>query len=288
MSIFPQLLANAIIAGSIYALVALSFSLIYNATKFFNLSHGAMITVGGYATFYLAKTLGWNMYLSVIVAMIFSGLVGVCLDRFIFRPLRRKKASNMIMLVASLGAFTVIQAIIAILFTSQFQTLSNLITHLRIYQIFGASITQVQTIILILAVVIMATLVVMLKKTLFGKAITAISDDEEVAKIVGIDTDKIISWVFFIGSAIAGLAGAMVGFDTGIEPTMGLLLLLGGIIAVIVGGITNIYGALLGAFVVASAENFGIWKLAGEWRPAIAYSLLILFLLFRPQGIIKK
>ncbi len=131
-------------------------------------------------------------------------------------------------------------------------------------------------------------LVLLFKFTIFGKAIKAISDDEEVARIIGINTNKIIGYVFFIGSAIAGLSGILMGFDTGIEPTMGMSLLLKGVIASIIGGVGNIYGGVLGAFLLGFVENFGIWKISGEWKDAIAFAILILFLLFRPQGILKK
>lgn len=215
-------------------------------------------------------------------------LIGYILDKFIYLPLRKRKASNMVLLVASLGAFTAIQAIIAILFTSQFQTLSRNASGQKIYEIFGGIITQTQLLILISGIVITAGLVLFLNKTMSDKTIRAISDDEEAAKIVGINTNKIIGYVFFIGSAIAGLAGILVGFDTGIEPTMGMGLLLKGVIASIVGGIGNIYGGVLGALLLGFAENFGIWKISGEWKDAIAFALLIIFLLFRPRGIINK
>ncbi|MDO8655872.1 MAG: TIGR01841 family phasin, partial [Nanoarchaeota archaeon] len=116
----------------------------------------------------------------------------------------------------------------------------------------------------------------------------ATQTQEEVSKIVGINTSKIIGRVFFIGSAIAGLAGILIGFDTGIEPTMGLSLLLKGVIASIIGGIGNVYGGVLGAFLLGFIENFGIWKISGEWKDAIAFGVLIIFLLFRPQGILRK
>ena len=247
-----------------------------------------MATAGGYAVFYFGTTLGWNIYLSVVVGIILAGLMGYGLDKIIYRPLRRRKASNMILLVASLGAFTAIQAIIAILFTSQFQTLSSNIGGQKIYEIFGAVITQTQVIILISGILIMLSLAAFLKFSLVGKAIKAVSDDEEVAKIIGINTNKIIGYVFFIGSAIAGWAGIMIGFDTGIEPTMGMSLLLKGVIASIIGGVGNIYGGVLGAFLLGFVENFGIWKLSGEWKDAIAFCLLIIFLVVRPKGIIKK
>ncbi|MBT4730462.1 branched-chain amino acid ABC transporter permease [Candidatus Woesearchaeota archaeon] len=288
MDIIPQLVLNSIIAGSIYALIALGFNLIYGATKFFNLSHGVMAAIGGYTVFYFAKTLGWNLPLSIVVGVLLAGLIGYALDKLVYFPLRKRKASNMVLLVASLGLFTAIQAIIAILFTSQFQTLSQNISGQRIYEILGGVITQTQLTILISALVITVGLVLLLKYTMFGKAIKAVSDDEEVAKIVGINTNKIISYVFFIGSAIAGLGGILVGFDTGIEPTMGFALLLKGVIAAIIGGVGSIYGALIGAFLLGFVENFGIWQISGEWKDAIAFILLILFLIFRPRGIMNK
>jgi len=295
MEILPQLILNSIIAGAIYSLIALGFNLIYGATKFFNLAHGVLAAVGGYAVFYFSKTLGLDIYLSVIIGVILAGLIGYGLDKLIYLPLRRKKASGLILLVASLGAFTAIQAIIAILFTSQFQTLSQGVGAQKIYEIGGPStlfgagvITQTQLIILFSGLAIMAGLVLLLKFTMFGKAVKAISDDEEAAKIVGINTNKIISKIFFIGSAIAGFAGILVGFDTGIEPTMGMGLLLKGVIASIIGGVGNIYGGVLGAFLLGFVENFGIWKISGEWKDAIAFGVLILFLLFRPHGIFKK
>jgi len=288
MSILPQLIANSLIAGAIYLLVALGFNLIFSVTKFFNLAHGAMAVVAGYSVFYFGKMLGWNVYLVIILAVLIAGCLGFGVDKVVYRPLRRRKASNLVLLVASLGVFTVLQAVIAILFSSQFQTISSLWPDNKVYEFNGAIMTQVQIVMLLAGLIIAALLAFVLKKTMFGKAVKAIGDDEEVAKIIGVDTNKIIGKVFFIGSAMAGLAGILVGVDTGLEPTMGLELLLNGIIAAIIGGLGNLYGGVLGAFLLGFVENFGIWKIPGEWKAAIAFGLLIIFLLFRPQGIIKK
>ncbi len=297
-SIVPQLIANSIIAGGIYALVALGFNLIYGATKFFNLTHGVIAAIGGYTVYYLTKKndslavffnhSSGSVVLAVIIGVLVAALVGYLLDLFLYRKLRERKASPMVFLVASLGAFTCLQAFLAILFTSQFQTLGGNAGDIVTYTIGGGIITEIQAIIVVSVLVIMVLLGVFLKKSLFGKSVEAISDDEHVAKIVGINTEKIISIVFVIGSAIAGLAGILVGFDTGLEPTMGMNLLLKGVIASIIGGIGNVYGGVLGAFLLGFVENFGIWKISGEWKDAIAFGLLIVFLLVRPQGILKR
>lgn len=284
----PQLILNSIIAGAIYAMIALGFNLIYGTAKFFDLGYGALAAVGGYSVFYLYKTLGLNIYISVILGMLIAGAVGFLVYRLVYSPLRAKKSSGMVLLVAALGVLTAIQALIAILFTSQFQTLSRSAGSESVFNVFGGVITQTQLITLILGLLIMVGIGLVFRFTLFGKAIKAIGDDEEVSRIVGINTNKIIGWVFFIGSAIGGLAGILIGFDTGIEPTMGLSLLLKGVIASIIGGIGNVYGGVIGAFLLAFIENFGIWQISGEWKDAIAFAVLILFLLFRPQGILKR
>jgi branched-chain amino acid transport system permease protein len=288
MSIIPQLIVNSIIVASIYTLVALGFNLAYSTTKFFNLAHGVLAAVGAYIVFYIATHLGWNIYVAVTVGVLGAGLAGYLADRVVYLPLRRRKASGLVLLVASLGVFTMLQALLAILFTSQFQTLSNFSPVQRVFDLGGAYMTGLQMVILAAALVMTLALALVLKFTMFGKAVKAVADDAEVAQIVGINTDRVIGIVFFISGALAGLAGIFVGFDTGIEPTMGLLLLLSGIIASIVGGIGNVYAGIVGALALGLVDNFGIWKISGEWRVAMAYGLLILFLIFRPQGIFKR
>jgi branched-chain amino acid transport system permease protein len=288
MDIVPQLILNSIIAGSIYALLAMSFNLTFGATKFFNFAHGSFAVIGAYAVFYLFKTLGLPIFLAILIGILTAGVFGFIFDKIIFLPLRKRKSTNLVKLVASIGLFSIIQAVIAILWTSQFQTLSGTSTTQKLYQISSGVITQTQVVIFASAFAVFFALISLLRFTLFGKAINALSDDEEVAKIVGINTNKIMSYVFFIGAIIAGLTGILVGFDTGIEPTMGMNLFLKGVIAAIVGGIGSVSGGLLGGFVLGFVENFGIWKISGEWKDAIAFSLLILFLIFRPQGIFKR
>lgn len=289
VDIVPQLTANSIIAGATYALIALGFNLIYGTTKFFNLAHGVVAAAGAYAVFALISVyaLPIGIWPAGILGVVAAGTVGWGLNALVYAPLRARKASPMVLMVASLGAFTVIQAGLAMLFTSQFQSLSRG-GGSGAFEVWGAIITHTQALIILASILIAVGLVLMMRRTLFGKAVAAIQDDEEVARIVGIDTDAIIGKIFFIGSGIAGIAGILIGLDTGIEPTMGMNLLLKGTIASIVGGVGSIMGGFFGAFILGFAENFGIWKISGEWKDAIAFALLIIFLIFRPQGIFRK
>lgn len=288
MEIIPQLIFNSVIAAAVYLLMAVGFNLIFGAAKFFNLAHGVMAAIGGYVVFLLAVRLGVNAHAAAVAGAALAGLAGYGLDILVFRPLRRRRASNMVMLVASLGVLSLVEAVIAILFTSQFQVLPVSAGGQRTFVFLGGVVTGAQLVILACALAASAVLLWLLNKTMFGKAVKAVSDDEEVARIVGIDADRVIGRVFFIGSALAGLAGILTGFDTGIEPSMGMNLLLKGVIASIIGGVGSLYGSILGAFLLGFVENFGIWKIPGEWKDVIAFSLLVLFLLFRPDGIIKR
>ncbi len=283
---FFQLLLNGIIAGAIYSMIVLGFNLIYWVTKFFNIAHGVIAVVGAYTVLFLYKMLKLNLYFSVAAGILVAGILGLVLDRTIFLYLRRRNASNVAMFVTSLGIFTVLQAIISILFSSQFQILTETFLAQRTFNVFNGVITDIHLIIIITVISILAVFHLIINKTTFGKAVKAIGDDEEVAKIIGINTDKIISYVFFIGSLIAGLTGILIGFDTGMMPTFGMGLLLKGVTASIIGGIGNIYGGVLGSFLLGMVENFGVWKISGEWKDAIAFGLLIVFLVFRPRGIL--
>lgn len=283
-SIIPQIIANSLIAGSLYTLVGLGFFMIYRTVKFFDLGYGVLITFGGYIMYWLFKILGLNSVIALVGSLVLSGVLSLIIYFLIYQPLRTRKSSNMVMLVGSLGLFTALQAIIAILFSSRFQTI-NIRALQEAVNIGGAFITYTQLISLGSSFFIFFFLYFLLLKTRFGASVRAIGDDEEVAKIVGINTKKVISLVFVIAGVIAGLAGLLVGLDTGIEPTMGMNLLLKAVVVVIIGGIGQIYGVIIGAFLLALIENIAVWHLSGEWKDVIAFSVLILFLLIRPKGI---
>lgn len=279
---------NGVIAGSIYVLVALGYNLIYKVTKFSNLAHGGVLILGSYVVFYLTKNQLMNMWVACLIGVISAGLCGFFLEKTLFLPLRRKKASKMILFIASLGVLMVIQAIITISFSNQSWNILPIETIPTTYKFLGGVINQIQVVILLIDVIVVFILAILFKLTLFGRIVRAISDDEEVAKIIGIDTEKYLGLVFFIGSSIVGLAGILISLDVGIEPTMGFGFLLKGIIASIVGGVDNFFGPILGAFFLGLVENIGIWKLQGEWKDSIALLFLILYLTYRRYKTVKK
>jgi branched-chain amino acid transport system permease protein len=286
-----QLIINGIIAGSIYALIAIGFTVIYKTVKFFHLAHGAVYTAGAYLTYSMVKlnldngvwTLEW--FFAFLVGIIGAGVLGILIDRVVYYPLRKQNASNLIFLLASFGVFIFLQNLIQLIYGAQILTIRTGPVK-EGHHFLGAVITDVQITILLVSLVCLIGLWVFIQKTKLGKAMRAVSDDPIAANVVGINPEKIILFSFAIGSALAGLAGILISFETNIEPTMGFNAILKGIIASIVGGIGSIPGAVLGGFFLGLAENLGVWKIQAGWKDAIAFAILIIFLLIRPWGIL--
>ena len=216
-----------------------------------------------------------------------AGAAGLAIYRGIYYYLRRQARSPLVMLVASLGLLLSITAFISIIFSPDGRPLAEPFGSVP-WAFGGATIKPFQVFIIGVALVVFAGLALLLNRTSFGKAVRAIGDDEEVARIVGINTPVVIAIIFFLGAAISALGGILLGEDIGIRPQMGLLLLLKGWIASVVGGIGNIYGALLGGFVLGMVENYGVWYISAQWKDAIAFILLIFFLSFWPKGILPR
>jgi len=287
-----QLFVNGLIAGAIYALIALGFSVIYKTVRFFHFAHGAVYAIGAYAAYGVISILpsGWGVggwFVAVPAGIILGAAAGVGLDRGIYRPLRDRKASNLILLLASFGVFIFIQNLIALIFGSQILTLRSSVVR-EGWHVLGAVITPIQVLIIAASIVTFGLCWWIVAKTRLGRAIRAVADDSVGASVCGIDPERTIMWAFLIGSALAGVAGILISLETNLEPTMGFNAVLKGIIASIIGGIGSIGGALFGGVFLGLVENLGIAFIPAGWKDAIAFGLLIIFLLLRPQGIFGK
>ena len=251
------------------------------------ISTGAAAAVGSYCGFLIANAPGAKLYLSWVFSCLLAGAVGLALYRSLYVYMRQRARSPLVMLVASLGILLAITAFIVIVFQSTPHPLPEAFGN-EPWTIGEATIKGFNVFTIGMAIAGFVGLLLLLKKTRFGRMVRAIGDDEEVAKVVGINTTVIIAIVFFIGAAFAALAGLLSGHDTAIQPRIGLLLLLKGWIASVVGGIGNLYGAIVGGFILGMIEQFGIWDLAGEWKDVISFVVLILFLSFWPLGLLPK
>jgi len=285
MSIVSQLFVNGLIAGAIYALVASGFSLIYGTCKFIHFAHGAVIAFAAYILFLLFSTLGLNFGFSVIITIILTAFLGLLMNLSIYKQLRKRKTSGVILLIASFGILILIESLILLFFGADVKTIGFLKVTKGL-EFLGAIITPLQIFIIITSIILLALLFIFMKHTKVGKAMRAVSDNKDVASIVGISPEKIYNWSFVIGSAIAGIAGILVALEQNLEPTMGTGLIIKGFTGAVIGGIGSVPGAIFGSFLLGFAENFGIWFLPSGYKDAIAFILLFLFLLFRPKGIL--
>ncbi|MGH7799560.1 MAG: branched-chain amino acid ABC transporter permease [Thermodesulfobacteriota bacterium] len=282
-----QLLINGIIAGSIYALIAIGFGLIYGTTRFFHFAHGAVFTAGAYFAYTFKVLWGLPFYPSLVLAVFLASLLGVLIEVVVYRPLRHREATSLILLLASLGVFIVIQNIISLIFGDDTKTIRSGIVQEGI-NIFGARITPIQITIMAVSVLLFVVSGLIIKYTKIGKAIRAVANDPELAKISGIDSERIILLTFLFGSALAGVAAILISLDTDMTPMMGFYALIMGVIAVIVGGVGSIPGAAFGGLLLGLAQHLGVWKISSEWQDAIAFVILLIFLLFRPYGFFGK
>ena len=251
------------------------------------LAFALALAAGTAAGFLISSAPGAGLYLSWGVSCLLAGIVSLALYRGLYMRMRARARSPLTMLVASLGVLLAITALISVIFQPTSRPLPDAFGGAP-WSVGGATIKGFNVFAIGVALAGFAALWLLLRKTAFGKAVRAISDDEEVAKVVGINTAVVISVVFFIGAMYAAMGGLLSGHDTAIQPRMGLLLLLKGWIASVVGGIGSLYGAIVGGFALGVIEQFGIWDLAGEWRDAISFVLLILFLSFWPRGILPR
>ncbi len=288
MEVVIQIVLNSLYLGSLYAILGVAFNLGYGPTRFVNMSHGLTAAVGGYIVFTLTRE-GLGFWWSVVLALLLSAFFSWLVDYFLQRPLRQARATTLVPFVTSLGVMIVGQGVLAIIFSSQFWTLPNLPFWVGVrHDFFGAILTGTQLLTMGFAPIVIFSVFLLLKYSRFGKALRAVSDDPEVAKMVGVDTDVVFGWTHVLIGILAGSAGVLAAMDTGVYPTMTLLLILIAVIVGVVGGLGSVSGALLAGYLFSFIENFGVWQLGSGWRPAIATGLLLVFLLFRPTGIMGE
>jgi len=282
MAIAAQLIMNGLIAGSIYALMAAGFSLMYSLQKFMNIAHGATYVAGAFTAFTFAVLLDFPMWLAFILGIIAAMLLGILTNTIIFEPLQKQKEKGNALLMSSFGVFLLVEAIILILFGADVKSFGLPVKKGMLF--LGAIVTPVQLVIIFIAPVIFFLLWLLLYKTKTGIALRASADNEDIAKTMGINVRFMTFLTTGIGSALAGIAGILVALEQNLEHTMGLSAILKGLTAAVVGGIGNVPAAILGGYLIGLAENLGIWYLPSGYKDAIAFGVLIIFLLVRPQG----
>ncbi|API88464.1 branched-chain amino acid ABC transporter permease [Marinilactibacillus sp. 15R] len=286
MSSFMQQVINGLSLGSIYALIALGYTMVYGIIKLINFAHGEIFMIGAFVGYATIQFLNVGLIPALLVAMTASALLGVIIERVAYRPLR--KSSRITALITAIGVSYLIQNGMIQWVGPNVRSFPQVLTNTR-YDLGFFSISRIQLIIFGTSIILMIALQLIVHQTKMGKAMRAVSMDPEAAQLMGINVNHVISFTFMLGSALAGAGGVLVGlFYNTINPTMGFLPGLKAFIAAVLGGIGIIPGAMLGGILIGLTETMVVAYGNSLLRDAVVFVILILILLVRPSGILGK
>jgi branched-chain amino acid transport system permease protein len=299
MSFFFQELVNGITTGALYSLVALGFSMVYGVLKLLNFAHGDLYMIGAYIGFFVIQWFGGPQHLTIAVPLLLvimfvlaAGLVGglgVAIERFAYRPLR--DAPRIAPLITAIGVSFFLESSALLLFGAQYRVYNtaDFISLSSGIQIGSVTIDSVQILVLVLGVVLMAGLQLLVNRTRLGRQMRAVAADREAAEMLGINVNFVITATFFLGSALAGVAGIMGGLlFNQVTSTIGFIVGLKAFTAAVVGGIGSIPGAMLGGLVIGVAESFVTGYISSTYSNLIVFGILIVVMLLRPTGLLGR
>lgn len=282
---FQQLLANGIFVGSFYAMMALSWGLIFSTTKIFHFAHALVFTIAGYAA-WMASTRGVPIAGLFIVAAVAGALAGLGINRGLYLPLRKRNALQLNVFLAALGALVAGEATIQYFFGVNARRIAGFEpTPISVGRV---GFTTLEVLVTVVSWTVIGAVAFFLLRTRQGVAIRAVESNPELARAMGISTEKVYRNVFFIGSAMAGVGGLLFALKETASPTMGVEPLIAGFIGVFLGGIGSIMGAVLGGLLLGLASNLGGIFLPGHLQVIVAFILLFVVLIFRPSGLFAR
>ncbi|MCP4404275.1 MAG: branched-chain amino acid ABC transporter permease [bacterium] len=291
-------LVNGVTLGGVYAMIAVGYTLVYGIMFMINFAHGEIFMFGAYAAFFAFSTLStsgslplpWVVAFGIVllVAMAISACVGLLAERTAYRPLRQ--APRLTLLISAIGASIFLQNVMMLITQGRIKYYPDAVLVKGSIPLFGGiALEKIGLLIIILSVVMMVALYTIIQKTKTGKAIRAVAEDRDTASLMGVNVNRIIVTTFFLGSSMAGAGGLMVGLrDTQINHMMGFLPGMKAFTAAVLGGIGNIPGAMFGGYFLGVAEALGAQFMPAEYKDVIAFSLLVLVLIFRPTGIMGE
>ena len=282
---FLQQLVNGLTLGSLYAVLAIGLTLVFGVLNIINMAHGGIFMIGAFVGLFMVTVFEANIFVAILVAMFVGAILGYLLEFVALRPLRKKNVSHLAPLISTIGVSIFIESVALLVWGPQTRSFPpDFIGGLIDFGMF--KISMVQIIGLGVSIVLMLILNVLIKNTKIGKAIRAVSLSTETASLLGINPTLVISVTVMLASALGSAAGVLVGlsFDA-VEPMMGVVIGFKGLAVLILGGLGNITGAMVGGFILGVSEVFSVAYGASSYRDAVAFGLIILLLFWRPQGL---
>ena len=282
-----QVAVNTILTAAPLALVAVGFGIIFSVSRFFHFAHGVVFTAGAYCAFLLSTYAGFPVVVSIPVAVVTSAFLGCGIEIIVYRPLRRRNSSPLVLLLASLGVYILLQNVISLSFGDETRSMRRAVVAVGISWL-GVRITDVQVAVIAASVAVVTAVLLLMEKAKMGTLMRGVGSNPMLAEVSGVSRDRVVLYSFGVGSALAGLAGTLVAMDVGMTPAMGLNALMMSVVATVVGGVRSVSGVTLGAVFLSLAQHLGAWKISSRWQDAIAFVILLAFLLVRPEGVLGK
>ena len=283
MQELAQTTINGLSSGAIYALGAIGLSLVYGILKLVNFAHGDFMTLGGYVAFAVNVTAGMPLLVAGLASLVAVAVLGLLLEYSVWRPMRRRGAGILQLLLLSLGLAFVIRNLILFQWTARDRGLD--VDQTQVWHPLDLDLTRIQVIVMATAGVVLVLVAVMLKSTLIGKSMRALSDSFDLAEVSGVNTTRVVAYTWLLAGSLAGLAGVLAAIYTTLTPNTGWFLLLSIFAAVVLGGIGNAYGALIGGLALGLVQEWSTMFVVPTYKEAIGFGVLILVLLLRPQGV---
>ncbi len=284
-----QQVANGVFLGSIYALFAMGYTLVFGVLDLLNLAHSAVFMLGAFIGLQLVVAAGWPLWAAVLGAIAAGGLLGVLIDRVAFAPLRRRADAHFAGLISSIALAIILGAVALGVFGPNSRRFPQGTFPGGRVEFAGASLSVLQLVILVLSVALMLGLDWLVRSSRLGRAMRAVAENPRAARLLGVDVERVTLITFALSSALGAAAGTMfaLAFNL-IRIEMGLAIELKGLAVIIVGGMGSLPGAMLGGLVLGLAEVFSIARIGSGWRDAVAFGLLFAILLLRPQGLLGR
>ena len=280
-------LYNALFVGSVYALFALGFALVFSVLDILNLAHPTTFMLGAFAAYFATTALGLPWYLAAVLAFFACGAFGIALDRIAFAPLRRRSAPGLSAMISSLAVTLIVVRLIELRYGGDFITFPAGAVPSLVLRIGDAVLEGIRLGIVVLSIVLMLGLTYVVRRTQLGRDLRALAENPRAARILGVDVDRAISATFFVSSALGGLAGVLLAFAYNtLDSRMGLPLELRAFTVMVVGGMGSLPGAVIGAYILGLGEVASLVYLPTELRDAFAFGLLFLVLIVRPTGLL--
>lgn len=281
-----QQLVNGLTIGGIYALVALGYSMVYGVLRIVNFAHGDILMLGTFIGLTICDVFNVPVYIAIIVGALVTAIIGILVERFAYRPIHSK--DGLAVLISALGVSIFIQNLARLVWGSETHSYPAKISKVT-YKLGNISISNIQIIIIVLTILLLIGLYFLIYHTKMGIAMRASSFSMINARLMGINTNKVIAFTFGIGSFLAGIAGNLIGiYYDAVYPTMGFSMGMKAFSAAILGGIGSVQGAVCGGFLIGIVEIFGTVFISSSYRDAYAYIVLIIILIFKPSGILGK